>query len=784
MKNRLALAALVVMSGCYDVERNPGETQGTLPPLDGPTVEFDPANSIIPFPNNLVINPATGKLNVPAPACETPAAKALRVGVLNTLDGFGTYEAAMQVTFTDDVDPTTLAGNIVMYQRSNMGTDVNPANAQMVPIVFAPSTSLRFNAADCTAQPAAIHAVTIVPKVPLDQKSTYTIALLDGIKTSAGKSYIPSFTWALVRQSVDPVQLAPGCDYSNPTSCTIISERTPLDPLGDANHNGIPDFIEIVGLDQLWHAEATGLAFLDATGHTRDQILVAWEVTTQTTTDQLDASVAGSPASMLNPTAFVPSSTHSVVPQQAGSTRNFLIGAYEQIAGLSPQAASAFCDQIGCDNVGDVLGAGLGAMTFQTHVANPFSGASDIPGTWSDPVHPDVQESFTVTSQGMALPPGVLPVLAFIPAGNMPATGWPVVVFAHGLGLQKEILFLLAPQLATAGFASVAIDFVDHGDRAVRVTADAALGCAGHCQVATTTMCSQNSDCGSETCVLPAFSRSTIQCFAPFLSTDLGTTRDNVRQTVLDLQRLSHAVKACGTTMCGAFKVDPTHIVYAGISNGDIIGSTTTATDGDLNASALNAEGVGWLDILKNTQTLQIKCPLVNGLINAGIVQGALFDPAMPTVGACLTNDWQMQPAFQQFSAIAQIILDPADGANFTRKLATKRFMIQEIVGDQVVPNLATENLGMLVGLTAQTADPMLPNSGPSMAILGSSPPTTAMANKWLQYPTLPADAGTGFPGNTFQHASLFQPANNEASGQLGTARVQKDAITFLLFNK
>jgi hypothetical protein len=57
------------------------------------------------------------------------------------------------------------------------------------------------------------------------------------------------------------------------------------------------------------------------------------------------------------------------------------------------------------------------------------------------------------------------------------------------------------------------------------------------------------------------------------------------------------------------------------------------------------------------------------------------------------------------------------------------------------------------------------------------------MANKWLQYPEVPADAGNGFPGNTFQHASLLSPAPGPA-GQLGTARVQKDAITFLLFNK
>jgi hypothetical protein len=111
------LLVAVAASGCPDVKTDPGEGQGQLPPTDGPTVEFDPGNSIIPFPNNLVLDPTTGKVHLPAPACESPIAAALRTGVLNTLDGFGTFESAMQVTFTDPVDPSTLAANVVMYER-------------------------------------------------------------------------------------------------------------------------------------------------------------------------------------------------------------------------------------------------------------------------------------------------------------------------------------------------------------------------------------------------------------------------------------------------------------------------------------------------------------------------------------------------------------------------------------------------------------------------------------------------------------------------------------------
>ena len=82
------------------------------------------------------------------------------------------------------------------------------------------------------------------------------------------------------------------------------------------------------------------------------------------------------------------------------------------------------------------------------------------------------------------------------------------------------------------------------------------------------------------------------------------------------------------------------------------------------------------------------------------------------------------------------MVLDSADGANFTKMLATRRFLIQEVIGDKVVPNIATDNEGKLVGLMPQQADPMTsPTGAPSAAILGNSPPATVMENKWLQLP-------------------------------------------------
>ena len=38
--------------------------------------------------------------------------------------------------------------------------------------------------------------------------------------------------------------------------------------------------------------------------------------------------------------------------------------------------------------------------------------------------------------------------------------------------------------------------------------------------------------------------------------------------------------------------------------------------------------------------------------------------------------------------------------------------------------------------------------------------------------------------GSTFAHASLLRPANGGIDGQLGTVRLQTDAITFLKINQ
>ena len=744
MKCLLVLAPSIVLglAGCPDVNVDPGEGVGEQP-TGAPEVQFDPAKKVVPFPNNLLLDPATGRVNLPEQCNEGALSAATRTNVLNKLDGFGTYETAMTVSLSEAVDPASLADHVVLYKRASGATAVDPASAQPVPVIVLPSMTTRF--ADQTdikncKDPQAFPALVIIPKVPLEQKSTYTIALLKGIKTAAGADFTASFTWSLVRQPDDPVTLD---DSGN-----VLSDRTPLDP------TKADQLEQLRGIDLLWKAHAKALAFLDGAKHPRADVLLAWEFSTQTVTDPLDPTVTGSLANAIDkaPLFGVSSQLPPGVTGEQFLQAKLPAGACQVDGGSLP-----------CQAVGDVIGGLLSATNYQVDQPAKITTTSPmpnmggpIPGAFNDPYKP--------TKVGDR---GIL-VLGMLPATPAPANGYPVIVFGHGLGSSKTSLVAIGAQLAAAGYASVAIDFVAHDSRAVRTSTDASIGCAD-----------------SGTPAAPPPPTSFPQCYAPFLSPDLATTRDNIRQTVLDLQELFNSLQGCGTDKCSQLKVDAANISYLGLSLGGIIGSTTVAAKPEFRSAVLNVPGVGWVDILENSNTNAIKCPLVDALIEAKILSGEKSNLAVtPNTGLCTTDAWKTQPGYQQFSAIARWALDPADGANFTRKLATRRLLIQEVVGDAVVPNIATNNEAALLGLVAQAGDPAVPPVEPSSAI--TSNPT---ANKFVKY-TNQAPQAPSYPGNTFEHPSLLRPAPTPgtatvgADGRLGTARLQTDAITYLLQNK
>lgn len=707
----LVLALALAPACAPDIDIDEGERVDELPETDGPTVEFDPAAQIIPFPNNLLIDRETGRVNLPEQCLETPAQAALREMVLNTLDGFGTFKPALSVTFSEPVAAASLEGNVHLLRRATAGEPVDPSAATQIPVVVFPGVTGRFSA-DC-ADMAVVDNAVIVPLIPLEGQSTYVVALTSGIATASDEPFLPSPTWALVRQAENPVTVEDG---------VIVADRTPFDPVTDAER--------LLGLNLLWNAHAQALAFLDAAlGAERSDILLAWEFNTQTVTDPLDPEVAGSLA------ADLPMAPLAEVTPITADPQAFLEQALP---------GDNTCAALPCAAVGAIVAGGLAAPNYQVDLPNPIGG-DPIQGPWPDPIAPELAST------------DVLTALACVPSSEAPANGYPTVVFGHGLTRSKNDLFAICSQLASQGIASVAIDWVSHGDRAVQVSNDPQLGCSGE----------------PDPTEAP-------QCFVPILSADLAATRDSVRQSALDALALIEALQACGTDSCGALQVDAGRIGYLGQSLGGIIGTVVVAMSPDIGAGVLNVAGVGWIDIFENTDSIEIRCSVVDALIAAGVIEGEPLDLTVdPPVGTCLGEEWKQQPAYQRFANIARWVLDPGEPANYVDDLGATPVLIQEVAGDAVVPNFATEQLGSLAGLGPLAADVAVPPPpvGPSEAVT-----TDITEPKRVRYEDVPPDADTGFPGNTYEHGSLLSPADGNA-GQLATQLMQTDAITYLLSN-
>ncbi|HSD89982.1 MAG TPA: hypothetical protein VLB44_20770, partial [Kofleriaceae bacterium] len=461
------LACVVLLGACPSVTVDQNEGAPT------PTVEFDPANKIVPFPNNLLLDPMTGKVNLPEQCNESASSTATRVGVLNKLDGFGTYESAINVTFTEPVDLTSIPGNVLLFERVHANVAADPFTSVSIPVVAIPGETVRYkdqtNIKACT-DPQMVDQVTFVPMLPLHQHSTYTVALLTGIKTANGTDFNASFTWSLIREP-EPVVVLDAAG-------NVITNRTPLDPLKPA------DKAQLEGINLLWNAHHNAVSFLAGTGRDSSRLLLAFEFNTQTTTDPLDPTIAGSPAS--TPTALPLLGNTSTATQVAGTRA----GLFAQCVPDDPipdtqcflrvllgrgnyAVGKATCAVAGCAAINDVLGSLLLSKQYQTDVPNTHytgTGSTSIPGAWTDPVKPTVVHDTNNPNPLMNDAQAKLGVLVLIPQGTAPAEGFPTVIFQHGITRSRNDVLAVAGALTAQGYAVVSMDAVAHGSRAVRIS--------------------------------------------------------------------------------------------------------------------------------------------------------------------------------------------------------------------------------------------------------------------------------------------------------------------------
>ena len=179
----------------------------------------------------------------------------------------------------------------------------------------------------------------------------------------------------------------------------------------------------------------------------------------------------------------------------------------------------------------------------------------------------------------------------FLPAGTAPAGGWPVAIFGHGFGDNKNSSpFIVASSLARRGIATIAINVVGHGGGAlgtliVNRTAGAPVvlpaGGRGIDQDGNTTIDSTEG----------------VNAVAPYT---LISNRDGLRQTVIDLMQLVREIEVgMDVDGDGARDLDPARISYFGQSFGGIYGVKFLAVEPNVRLGVPNVPGGSIIEIAR-----------------------------------------------------------------------------------------------------------------------------------------------------------------------------------------
>jgi pimeloyl-ACP methyl ester carboxylesterase len=246
----------------------------------------------------------------------------------------------------------------------------------------------------------------------------------------------------------------------------------------------------------------------------------------------------------------------------------------------------------------------------------------------------------------------------------------PVVLYAHGLGGDKDGCWGTSERLAAlhdSGVAVLAIDSPEHGSRGTGSTStiDSVYGFFG---------------------IDPA-----TKVF------DIGRARDNFRQMASDQLELVRFIQTLGaldqlpldangnSAPDGQPDLDVSRLLYIGHSFGAVQGATIFALAPEIRLATWNVGGAGLMMMLRDSGTFSL---VVKSLTPSGTPFGAVA----------------------RFMATGQALVDPGDPLNYAR-FATleplegvpgwigRDVLLQEVVNDTIVPNSTTEALARAAGL-------------------------------------------------------------------------------------
>lgn len=714
MKFRNIAALLALSATVAACVSGHDDTPTAANPNAGFQVRYTPLGGQMGFPNDLYSG-SNGQLAIPG---DTAVAENGPLLAMNHLDGFGT-QSDISIYFTQPVDETTLAGGILVFKVTSSPTDkhVTGFTKSLVPgtdYSIQLSPGIDSNGQIVTIKPlhpldpSTVNATTHVPTF-----STYMVIVTKGVKDASGDNVSASADYTTILTADTPAILA-GVD---PTKIALGS-ADPLFPVAEF------DLGQLAVAFQVIHTANPNFALTD--------IANTFSFSTQFLNISL-AELAGGASATTQPTGV------GIV--DTGKTAFQVL----QLGGVTLTGSAAAAAGTAEIYAGDV------ALPYYSPIPSASDPTAALTGSWKNAKGGDIALSATDPTSFVpkaTATQNIIPILVSIPnaCGAMPAGGWPVVIFQHGITRNREDMLAIAGTLAapTTCFAVVAIDLPLHGvtdktdllyqNQLFKGTAAAAI-LTKPVTERTFNMDLENNDS------LAAGSDGKIDSSgAWFINlTSTITSRDNLREGAADLLNLVATLPNLHTLGASVGGFDTSKVFFVGHSLGgivgtDFLGADTASGSPKVVAATLAMPGGHIAELLRNSATFGTI--IDNGLAAQGLVKGS--------------------QAYYDFYSEAQAVVEDGDPANYA-VLATAGHPIHmiEVVGDgtstnppdQVVPNSATDVLVNLMGLTAvNTAGlhPLAVNAGTLAqftvgghgSFLDPTPPSAAQAAAYLAVTT------------------------------------------------
>ncbi|MDZ4729423.1 MAG: hypothetical protein SH820_05715, partial [Xanthomonadales bacterium] len=579
---------------------------------------FDPAKGILPFPHNLMFQ-GTKDLTLNLPVVN-PANSGDPKVALNALDGFSPTEkwVASFVSFAGAAGQIAPAS--VVPGQSVRVFQVNTVQFVAVASIVRELTPN----VDYTAVVSGGN-VAIIPLKPLAEYTGYMAVLTNDINDAAGNDATPSQTYFLTKRRTSWV------DANGNSTYPLIDNATAraLEPLRQ------------VTLSMEMNAAAYGV--------NPNDIILAWTVQTQSVT----------------PTLKLLRSITQPAPVLAAPS------------GLTTAAAGGF-------GLADIV---IGVITLPYYLGVPSAQnpAAPLTDTWKAapgayiPPYDKLGLDPTSTNLTFANPFPLLREMQTVPfiltvpnakSGKLkPASGWPVVIFSHGVTRNRTDMLAVADAFAQAGFAVIAMDHPLHGivpevapELAPFYIENTPFGpIANERTFGVDYFNNTNGSPGSDGKPDPPGNSF-------FNLLNLVAARDNLRQSQADLSVLAVSLQNISVDGDLSPDLNAFNVGMVGQSFGAFIALPFLAVEPIVTRAYLNAGGL----VVLRTAEAGFFGVQIRGLLGAaGILPG--------------TAD------FETFMTVGQTVLGAADGASWVVE-AGKRVPIihNQVQGDTVVHNTVT----------------------------------------------------------------------------------------------